>query len=146
MAFNRVINKDTIITVLSAIVENNKLAVDDFDSILLSYSNIPVILIVNENKIDRQNIDTVLERSYEVIDKDSEIPKELKEILIRKISEDKLRSPDDKLELGIGQLDEYSYFIEMNHHLHTDLITSSQVFWFFGFTLAGFFLWMGSKL
>ena len=66
-------------------MENNKLAVDDFDSILLSYSNIPVILIVNENKIDRQKIDTVLERSYEVIDKDSEIPKELKEIQLEKL-------------------------------------------------------------
>ena len=133
------INLDTIVAILSAIEENNKAAVDNFDCIVISYSNKPIVLLVNQTKFEQQ-IENSVECAFQKFgnpDNTSELQKDKKEALVSKIKEDKQRILEEKLELGLSKMDEYSYFIDVNHHLHEDIITSRKnVFWFLGSLLA----------
>lgn len=52
--YGKTISKEAIIAILRSTEANNKLAINDFDCILIAYSRIPIALFVNKGKIEQK--------------------------------------------------------------------------------------------
>ena len=92
-AFGKTIDKDVIVKILRAVEQIHSKAIEDFDTFFITYSSIPVFVFVNSSKLDFDATAAEMETVIEKLQKDSELPPQIKEHILDKIDK---RQKDQK--------------------------------------------------
>ena len=115
VSFNKIIQNEVILQILESIRSNNIFIIDEFDSVLVTYSNIPIFMHVNSSKIDLYKLEEY--DPYRLLHSSERNPVERNK-LIRKINNDYKPSREENLKRAFKQLKGNSFSINVNYHFN----------------------------